>query len=39
MLVRKVIERLCELGATKVAEMPGELETVEFKLPPALEPS
>jgi 4-hydroxy-3-methylbut-2-enyl diphosphate reductase len=38
-LVRKVIERLKELGATKVAEIPGELETVEFKLPPALEMS
>ena len=36
-LVRRVIQRLRELGATRVAEMPGELETVEFKLPPALE--
>ena len=32
-LVKKVIERLRELGAAKVEEMPGELETVEFKLP------
>jgi len=37
-LVRQVIERLRELGATKVAEMAGELETVEFKLPPTLVP-
>jgi 4-hydroxy-3-methylbut-2-en-1-yl diphosphate reductase len=36
-LVRKVVERLRELGAKKVAEIAGELETVEFKLPPALE--
>ncbi len=36
-LVRKVVERLKELGATRVAEVAGELETVEFKLPPALE--
>jgi 4-hydroxy-3-methylbut-2-enyl diphosphate reductase len=32
-LVKKVIERLRELGAARVEEMPGELETVEFKLP------
>ena len=38
-LVRRVVERLRELGATKVSEIAGELETVEFKLPPALEPS
>jgi 4-hydroxy-3-methylbut-2-enyl diphosphate reductase len=38
-LVRKVIERLKELGATRVEEMAGELETVEFKLPPSLEPA
>jgi 4-hydroxy-3-methylbut-2-enyl diphosphate reductase len=37
-LVRQVIERLRELGATKVAEMESELETVEFKLPPTLVP-
>ncbi len=38
-LVRKVIERLRELGAARVEEMAGELETVEFKLPPSLEPA
>jgi 4-hydroxy-3-methylbut-2-enyl diphosphate reductase len=38
-LVRRVVERLSELGATKVAEMPGELETVEFKLPLDLRPA
>ena len=38
-LVRRVIGRLRELGAARVHEMPGELETVEFKLPPTLEPS
>jgi 4-hydroxy-3-methylbut-2-enyl diphosphate reductase len=37
-LVRNVIERLRELGASRVEEMAGELETVEFKLPPSLEP-
>jgi 4-hydroxy-3-methylbut-2-enyl diphosphate reductase len=36
-LVRRVIERLKELGAARVEEMAGELETVEFKLPPSLE--
>jgi hypothetical protein len=36
MLVKKVIERLRELGAGKIEEMPGELETVEFKLPSEL---
>jgi 4-hydroxy-3-methylbut-2-enyl diphosphate reductase len=35
-LVKKVIERLRELGAGKIEEMPGELETVEFKLPSEL---
>jgi len=35
-LVKKVIERLRQLGAMRVEEMPGELETVEFKLPPEL---
>lgn len=35
-LVKKVIERLRDLGAAKIEEMPGELETVEFKLPPEL---
>ena len=35
-LVKKVIERLRQLGAMSVEEMPGELETVEFKLPPEL---
>ena len=38
-LVREVVERLRELGATKVEELVGELETVEFKLPPSLEPA
>ena len=38
-LVRRVIERLRELGARRVEEMAGELETVEFKLPPSLEPA
>ena len=38
-LVRQVIDRLRELGAANVEEMPGELETVEFKLPPSLEPA
>jgi 4-hydroxy-3-methylbut-2-en-1-yl diphosphate reductase len=38
-LVKKVVERLRELGAQRVEEMPGELETVEFKLPPSLEPA
>ena len=35
-LVKKVVLRLRELGATSVEEIPGELETVEFRLPPEL---
>ncbi|HEV8111884.1 MAG TPA: 4-hydroxy-3-methylbut-2-enyl diphosphate reductase [Planctomycetota bacterium] len=38
-LVREVIARLRELGAGSVNEMAGEVETVEFKLPEALEAS
>jgi 4-hydroxy-3-methylbut-2-enyl diphosphate reductase len=38
-LVRQVVDRLRELGAGAVHEMPGEVETVEFKLPPSLEPA
>jgi 4-hydroxy-3-methylbut-2-enyl diphosphate reductase len=32
-LVRQVIERLRELGASGVKEMAGEVETTVFKLP------
>jgi 4-hydroxy-3-methylbut-2-enyl diphosphate reductase len=38
-LVKMVIERLKGLGAVRIEEIPGELETVEFKLPPELEPA
>ena len=35
--MRQVIARLRELGAGSVSETAGEVETVEFKLPEALE--
>jgi 4-hydroxy-3-methylbut-2-enyl diphosphate reductase len=36
-LVQEVLERLAQLGATKVAEMPGEAETTVFRLPELLQ--
>ena len=35
-LVREVVQRLKELGAGSVEEMPGEVEAVEFQLPESL---
>ncbi|MBM3976235.1 MAG: 4-hydroxy-3-methylbut-2-enyl diphosphate reductase [Planctomycetes bacterium] len=36
-LVQKVVARLRELGASDVRELPGETESVTFRLPPELE--
>ncbi len=38
-LVENVIEAIAKLGPVDVSTLPGRMETVEFRLPPQLEPS